>query len=131
MWSDLVKFELLLDIMHFLNIYKFKMDQTNSNQENVTALIFRRLRATNSVVGSGRISNSSKLFCMSLLPASMKSICSRTAEKKWQHRFPHNSLWGFFSDAQGQLTLQSVVGSGRNSNSTELSSLPLSIKRIE
>ena len=40
---------------------------------------------------------------------------------------------GIFSDAQGQLTPQSVVGSGRNSNSLELScmpSLPASMKRI-
>ena len=40
-----------------------------------------------SVVGSGRISNSSKLLCMLSLPVSMKRIPSRTTEKKWQHRF--------------------------------------------
>ena len=33
------------------------------------------------VVGSGQISNSFKLFCMSLLPASMKRIRSKTAYK--------------------------------------------------
>ena len=49
---------------------------------------------------------------MSLLPASMKWIQSRTAEKKWQHRFSHFKSMGIFSDAQGQLTPQSVVGSG-------------------
>ena len=38
-------------------------------------------------MGSGRISNSSKLLCMSSLPVSMKRIPSRTAEKKWQNRF--------------------------------------------
>ena len=43
---------------------------------------FRRLRAANSVVGSGRISNSSKLLCMSSLPVSMKRIPSRTTKKK-------------------------------------------------
>ena len=48
---------------------------------------FRRLREANSVVGSGRISNSSKLLCMSSLPVSMKRIPSRTTEKKGQHRF--------------------------------------------
>ena len=38
-----------------------------------------------------------------------------------------------FLDAQGQLTPKSVVGSGRNSNSSKrlcISSLPASIKRI-
>ena len=42
------------------------------------------------VVGSGRISNSSKLSCMLSLPASMKRIRSRTAEKKRRHRFSHH-----------------------------------------
>ena len=51
---------------------------------------FRHLRAASSVVsvvGSGQISNSSKLLCMSSLPVSMKWIPSRTTEKKWQHLF--------------------------------------------
>ena len=67
------------------------------------------------------------------LPASMKSIQSRTAEKKWRHRFSHYKPMRIFSDVQGQLTPQSVVQSGRNSNSSELScmlSLPASMKRI-
>ena len=67
------------------------------------------------------------------LPASMKRIRSRTAEKKWRHRFSHYKPMKIFSDVQGQLTLQSVVRSGRNSNSSELScmsSLPASMKRI-
>ena len=52
-----------------------------------------------SVVGSGRISNSYKLLYMLSLPSSTKMIRSKTVEKKWQHRFPIISLWGFFSDA--------------------------------
>ena len=72
------------------------------------------------VVGSGRISNSSKLSCMILLPASMKRIQSRTAEEKSTHRFSHYKPMGIFSDAQVQLSPQSVVQSGRNSNSFEL-----------
>ena len=79
------------------------------------------------------MSNSSKLSCMLSLPASMKRIRSRTAEKKWRHRFSHYKPMGIFSDVQGQLTPQSVVRAGRNSNSSELScmsSLPASMKRI-
>ena len=92
-----------------------------------------------SVVGSGRISNSCKLLCMSSLPASIKRIRSKTVEKMWWRPFPHYNpmgairCHGIFSDAQGQLTLLSVVGSGRISNSCKLlcmSSLPASIKRI-
>ena len=64
----------------------------------------------------------------------MKKFQSKTAEKKWQNRFPHyKSMCFFFSDAQGQLTPQSVVGSGRTSNSSKLScmsSLPVSINKI-
>ena len=71
------------------------------------------------VVGSGQIPNSSKLSCMSSLPASMKWIRSRTARQKWQHRFSHYKSMGFL-DAQGQLTPQLVVGSGQISNSSKL-----------
>ena len=86
-----------------------------------------------SVVQISRNSNSSELSCMSSLPASMKRIRSRTAEKKWRHHFSHYKPMGIFSDFQGQLTPQSVVKSSRNSNSSELScmsSLPASMKRI-
>ena len=78
-WS---KFELLLDIMRVVNTYKFKMDHINSNRDKGSNIDFRRTRAANSVVGSGQISNSYKLLCMSLLPASMKRILSRTAENQ-------------------------------------------------
>ena len=47
-----------------------------------------------SVVETRQISNSSKLSCMSLLPAIMKRIGSKTADKKWQHRFPHYNPMG-------------------------------------
>ena len=70
---------------------------------------------------------------MSSLLASMKRIRSKTAEKMWWRSFHHYKSMGIFSDAQGQLTLLSVVGSGWISNSCKLlcmSSLPASIKRI-
>ena len=50
-WS---KFELLLDIMHVLDTYKFKMDWIYTKREKMETSIFRRLRAANSVV-RGRI----------------------------------------------------------------------------
>ena len=56
------------------------------------------------MVVSGRISNSSKLSCMLSLPANMKRIRSRTAQKKWRHHFSHYKPMGIFSDFQGQLT---------------------------
>ena len=49
-----------------------------------------------SVVRSGRNSNSSEILCMSLLPASIKRIGSKTTEKRWRHRFPHYKPMGAF-----------------------------------
>ena len=43
------------------------------------------------VAQSSRNSNSSELSCMSLLPASMKRIRQKTAEKKWRHCFSHQN----------------------------------------
>ena len=77
------------------------------------------------MVGSSQISNSYKLSCMLSLPASKKRIRSITAEKKMRHRFSHYKPMGIFSDVQGQLTPQSVVQSGQNSNSSELSYMSL------
>ena len=54
------------------------------------------------VVKSCNFSNSSKLLCMSLLPASMNRIRSRTAEKKPQQHFSHYKSMRIFSDTQGQ-----------------------------
>ena len=50
-----------LDIMHVLNMYKFKMDQINSNQEKVATLIFRCSGAAISVA-RGRLWSNFKLI---------------------------------------------------------------------
>ena len=47
--------------------------------------------------------------------------------------FSHYKSMGIFADAQGQLTLQSMVGSGQISNSSKslwLSLLPAKMKKI-
>ena len=57
----------------------------------------------------------------------------KTAEKSGNTVFSIISLPGFFSDAKGQLTLQSAVESRRILNSSELSCmslLPVHMKRI-
>ena len=56
-----------------------------------------------SLIRSGRISNSSEILLLSLLPAKMKKIQSKIMVLECRH---------LFSDAQGQITLQSMVGSG-------------------
>ena len=86
-----------------------------------------------SVVVSGRNLNSSKLLCMSSLPARMRMIESKMEELEYSQDYSHYKSMGIFPDAQGQLTPQSLVRSGRISNSFELLwmySLPASMKRI-
>ena len=70
---------------------------------------------------------------MSSLPTRMKLIQTKMKELEWSQDFSHYKSMGIFQDAQGQLTLQSLVESGPNSNSSEilwLSSLPASMKKI-
>ena len=86
-----------------------------------------------SVSVSSRNLNSSKLSCMSSLPARMKMIDSKMKELECSQDFSHYKSMGIFPDAQGQLTPQSLVRSGRISNSFELLqmfSLPASMKKI-
>ena len=86
------------------------------------------------VVVSGRNLNSFKLSCMSLLPARMTMIESKIKELECSQDFSHYKSMGIFLDAQGQLTPQSFVQSGRISNSSEIlwmSALPASMKKIQ
>ena len=64
------------------------------------------------VVVSGRNLNSSKLSCMSSLPARMRMIDSKIKELECSQDFTHYKFMGIFPDAQGQLTPQSLVRSG-------------------
>ena len=85
------------------------------------------------VVLSGRNLHSSKLSCMFSLPARMRMIDSKMKELEWSQDFSHYKSMGIFTDAQGQLTPQSLVRSSRISNSFELLwmfSLPASMKKI-
>ena len=85
------------------------------------------------LVVSDRNLNSSKLLCMSSLPARMRMIKSKMKELESLQDFSHYKSMGIFPDAQGQLTPQSLVESGRISNLPEilwLSSLTASVKKI-
>ena len=70
---------------------------------------------------------------MSSLPARMRMIDSKMKELECSQDFSHCKSMGIFPDAQGQLTLQSLVRSGLISNSSEMLwmfSLPASMKKI-
>ena len=69
---------------------------------------------------SGRNLNSSKLSCMSSLPARMWMIDSKMKELECSQNFSHYKSMGIFPDAQGQLTPQSLVRSGQISNSSDM-----------
>ena len=82
---------------------------------------------------SGRNLNSSKLSCMSSLPARMRMIDLKMKELECSQDFSHYKSMGVFPDAQGQLTPQSLVRSGLISNSSEMLwmfSLPASMQKI-
>ena len=82
---------------------------------------------------SGRNLNSPKLSCMSSLPARMRTIDSKMKALECSQNFSHYKSMGIFPDAQVQLTPQSLVRSGRISNSSEMLwmfSLPASMKKI-
>ena len=85
---------------------------------------------------SGRNLNSSKLSCMSSLPARMRMIESKMKELECSQDFSNYTCksMGIFPDTQGQLTPRSLVQSGQISNSSEMlrtSSLPASMKKIQ
>ena len=61
---------------------------------------------------SGRNLNSSRLSCMSSLPARMKKIQLKMKALECSQDFSHYKSIGIFPDAQGQLTPQSLVQSG-------------------
>ena len=85
------------------------------------------------VVVSGRDLNSSKLSCMSSLTERMRLIKSKMKELECSQDFSYYKSMGIFPDAQGQLTPQSLVRSGRISNSSEMLwmfSLPARMKKI-
>ena len=69
---------------------------------------------------------------MSSLYAIMKKIQSKMKALECSQDFSHYKSMGIFPYAQGQLTLQSMVGSGKISNSSKtlwLSSLPPKMKK--
>ena len=70
---------------------------------------------------------------MSSLPARMKKIQLNIKALECSQDFSHYKSIGIFSDPQGPLTLQSMVGSGQISNSSKtllLSLLPAKMKKV-
>ena len=97
-------------------------------------LVFKIL-SKNQILTSikGHNSVAKLLSCMSSIPARMKKIQLKMKALDCSQDFSHYKSMGIFPDAQGQLTPQSLVRSGRISNSSEIlwmSLLPASMKKI-
>ena len=87
-----------------------------------------------SVMVSCRNSSTSKLLWLTLLPASMKKIHSKFEALKRSQHFSHYKSMGNFSDAQGQVTHKSLIGSCQIANPSEIiwvSLLPARMKKIQ
>ena len=69
-----------------------------------------------SVMESCPNSNSSELLWLVLLSTRIKKIDPKMKVLEWSHYFSHYKSMGSFSDAQGQVTHKSLVGSCRISN---------------
>ena len=83
-----------------------------ASSQHYTA-IFQMLKGQitpDSVVVCGRNLNSSKHSSMSSSPARMKMIQSKMKGLDRSQHFSHYKSMEIFPDAQGQLTLQSLVG---------------------
>ena len=132
-------FELVRDLMDVLITCKYEEYPIKNEGARVVTTLYINISDAQGqitlvlVVVSGRNLNSSKLSCMSSLPARMRMIKSKMKELECSQYFSHYKSMGIFPDAQGQLTTQSLVRSGRISKSSEMLwmfSLPANMKKI-
>ena len=133
-------FELVRDVIDVLVTCKYEEDPIKNEGARVVTTLYSNFSDAQgqitlvSVSVSGRNLHSSKLSCMSSLPARMGMIDSKMKGLECSQDFSHYKSMGIFPDAQGQLTPQSLVRSGRISNSFEMLwmfSLPASMKKID
>ena len=97
-------FKLIQALMYVIITCKYGKDPIQNNWEKVATPFFKLyhyLLPWKPVVRSGRISNSSKLLYISSLPASMKRIRWKIAEKMWWRHFLHYKSMGFFQTLKG------------------------------
>ena len=126
-------------------IYNTKVDLVNDNvyaKFGLNRSIVFKILSKNSILTSIKGSNSvANLPTFELIQAFMHILDTGKNEKdpikmkalECSQDFSHYKSMGIFPDAQGQLTPQSLVRSGRISNSSEIlwmSSLPASMKKI-
>ena len=122
----LPNFELVRDVMDDLVACQYEEDPIKNRGARVFTTLYINFSDAQGqltlelLVVSGRKLNSSKLLCLSSLPARLRMIESKKKELECSQDFSHYKSMGFFPDAQGQLTPQFLVRSVRISNSSEI-----------
>ena len=121
-----INFELVQDFMVVLVTCKNEEDPIKNEGARVFTTLYINFSDAQGqitlelVVVSSRNLNSSKLSCMSSLPARNRMIESEMKELECSQVFSHYKSMGIFPDGQGQLTPQSLVEFGPNSNLSEI-----------
>ena len=111
-------FELVRDVIDVLLTCKYEEDQIKNEGARVVTTLYSNFSDAQGQITlvlvsvSGQNLNSSKLSCISSLPARMRMIDSKMKELECSQDFSNYKSMGIFPDAQGQLTLQSLVRSG-------------------
>ena len=102
-------FELVRDLMDVLVTCKYEEVPIKNEGTRVDTTLYSNFSDAQGqkdlvlVSVSGRNLNSSKLSCMSSLPARMRMIDSKMKELECSQDFSHYKSMGIFTDAQGQL----------------------------
>ena len=102
-------FELIRDVMDVLVTCKYEEDPIKNRGARVFTTLYVNFSdaqgqiTLESVVVSGRNLNTSKLSCMSSLPARMRMIKSKMKELECSQDYSHYKSMGIFPDAQGRL----------------------------
>ena len=119
-------FKLVPDVIDVLVTCKYEEDPIKNEGARVDTTLYSNFSDAQGQITlvlvsvSGRNLNSSKLLCMSSLPARMRMIDSKMKELECLQDFSHYKSMEIFPGAQGQLTPQSLVRSGRISNSSKI-----------
>ena len=103
-------FELVRDVIDVLVTCKYEKDPIKNEGARVDITLYSIFSDAQGQITlvlvsvSGRNLNSSKLSCMSLLPARLRMIDLKIKELEWSQDLSHYKSMGIFQDAQGQLT---------------------------
>ena len=106
-WSDLAEFRSRSRCYGCPLSYQYEEDPIKNRGARVFTTLFINFsdaqgqKTLELVVLSGRNLNSSKLSCMSLLPARMRMIDSKMKELKCSQDFSHYKSMGFFQTLKG------------------------------